>query len=241
MGAPRDAACFRPHLQVGDLEATFTTTACRAANLEWMMQSKDIPDSAKLLADSFLKVSTEDHRGTRLADEMHFPPTHPPKGTKLGPVVHAHLLQLVQDMRIPNGLHPISPDVLELDKMSISGVIYASEKSLPRDSNIVFRRPGGFSERVGRIKLIFQSENSALSRMTFLVISQHKIIADSVIQKSYRRFGFARGVLCDIQEDSRLHIIHLTDIVCHFAKTRLGEGGESLMHVLPLNMVRKRY
>lgn len=214
-------------------------TACRAANLEWLIQSEDIPHSVKPLAESFLKVSTEDHRGTRLADEMHFPPTRPPRSIKLNSTAHALLLRLVQDARLPNGLHPISPDVLELDKASISGVIYASEKSLPRDSNIIFRRLEGASHRVGHIKLIFQSDNSALSGMTFLVVSQHKLIADPVAQNVYKRFGFAGGFLCNVQEDSRLHVIRSTDVVCHFAKTILGAGEETLMHVLPLNMVRK--
>ena len=62
VGTPRDTCCFRPHkhIQVGDLEATFTMAAYRAANLERTMESKDIPDSAKLLVESFSKVSTED-------------------------------------------------------------------------------------------------------------------------------------------------------------------------------------
>ena len=213
-------------------------TACRAANLEWMMQSDDIQNSAKILVESFSKVSTEDHRGTRLADEIHFPPTRPPRGVKLHSTVHTLLLQLVQDARIPNGLHPISPDALELDKISISGVIYASEKSLPRDSNIIFRRPGGLSERVGRIKLIFQSENSALSGMSFLVVSQHKLLADPAAQRVYKRFGFAGGFLCNAQEDNRFHVIQSTDVVCHYAKTTM-DSGETSMHVLPLNMVCK--
>lgn len=240
MSAISDNRSFGPHIQVGDLEATFTMTACRAANIEWMMQSKDISYSAKPLAESFSKISTEDHRGTRLADEMHFPSTRPPRDTELDSGVHDLLLRLVQDTHVPMGLHPISPHVLELDKISISGVIYASEKCLPRDSNIMFRRPGGLSDRVGCIKLIFQSNNSALSGMTFLVVSQHKLIADPVAQNTYKRFGFAGGFLCSVQEDNRLHVIRSTDVVCHFAKTTLGSGNEMLMHVLPLNMVRKQ-
>lgn len=216
-------------------------TACRAANLEWMMRSEGLPVSSKPLVESFLKLSTEDHRGTRLTDEVHSPPTRTPRGTVLDSAVHALLLRLVKDMCIPNGLHPISPDVSELDKTAISGIIYASEKSLPRDSNIIFRRPGGASERVGRIKLIFQSENSALSGMTFLVVSQHKLIADTVAQSTYKQFGFAGGILCAIQEDNRLHVIHTTDVVCHFAKTTLSSGGATLMHVLPLNMVCRSF
>ena len=239
MGTPGDTSCFVTHIQIGDLEATFTMTACRAANLEWVMQSGSIPNAAKPLVESFLKVSTEDHRGTRLADEIHIPSTRPPRGTKLNSAVHALLLRVIQDARIPNGLHPITTDVSVLDKVSISGVIYASEKSLPRDSNVIFRRPQRVSDRVGRIKLIFQSDNSALSGMTFLVVSQYNLIEDPIAQNIYKRFGFAGGFLCNAQENGQLHVIRSTDVVCHFAKTTLGTDEGTSMHVLPLNTVSK--
>ena len=150
-------------------------TAGRAANLEWIMHSEQVSDYIRPLLDAFLRVANEDHRGTRLADEHHFPPQKPPQSSTLEPQIHKLFLGLVKDnpsLSRSTLLRPLSPHVLELEKISISGVIYARERSLPRDSNIIFRRPGGSSDRVGRIKQIFQSEDIA-DGTTLLVVAQH--------------------------------------------------------------------
>ena len=210
-------------------------TACRTANLEWMIQGQGVQNPVQPLAEAFARISNEDHRGTRLADEVHFPPNKPPKTVTLNRHVHSLLLQLVDGTSITSNHSLRTSDALELEKVSISGIIYANEKSLPRDSNIVFRRPGGLSHRVGRIKLIFQVHYQPGA--TFLVVSQYKLIADSGDGNVYRRFGFAGGFVCDAEEDGRLFVIRSEDVVCHFAKTALDPKEERLMHVLPLNTV----
>ncbi|KAF9647790.1 hypothetical protein BDM02DRAFT_3187692 [Thelephora ganbajun] len=225
------------NMKSGDLEATFTMTACRAANLEWMMHSENASDHIRPLLDAFLRVSNEDHRGTRLADENHFPPQKPPQNATLEPHIYKLFLTLISgvpSLTRSNLLAPITPNVLELEKVSISGVIYAREKSLPRDSNIIFRRPGGSSDRVGRIKQIFRSEH-VVSEVTLLVVAQYRLVSDPTVQGTYRRFGFAGGYLCDPGEDGRRYVIRSTDVICHFARTVLVWGGETLMHALPLN------
>ena len=228
---------FVAQFSVGELEATFTTTACRAANLEWMMQDQRIQDSVRPLVEVFSKFANEDHRGTRLADETHFPPNKPPKTVTLDHHTHGLLLLLADDTSTTSGASSYTANVLELEKVSISGVIYASKKSLPRDSNIIFRRPGGSSQRVGRIKSIFQT--SYRPGETFLVVSQHKLIANSDVRNVYQRFGFAGGFLCDAEEDGRVLVIRIRDVVCHFAKTILHPIEEKLIHALPLNTVCK--
>ena len=219
----------------GELEATFTMTACRTANLEWMMQDQGIHDSVRPLVEAFSKVSNEDHRGTRLADEVHFPTNKPPKAVRLHHHIHRLLLQLVTGMSTSINTSSYTSEALELEKVSISGIIYASEKSLPRDSNIIFQRPRGTSHRVGRIKLIFQV--SYQPEKTFLVVSQHKLIVNTDVRNVYRRFGFAGGFLCDAEEDGQILIIQMEDVICHFAKTTLLPIEEKLMHALPLNAV----
>ena len=223
----------------GDLEATFTMTAARAANLEWIMHTENVSHYIRPLLDAFLRVANEDHRGTRLADEHHFPSQKPPKKGKLGPQVYKLLLTLVAE--IPSLSRsafsgPVPPYVLELEKISISGVIYAREKSLPRDSNVIFRRPGGSSDRVGRIKQIFQSEY-VVSGVTLLVVAQHRLVADSTVQNTYGQFGFAGGYLCHPGEDGRQYVVRSTDVICHYSKTTLLWEGQMLMHALPLNSV----
>src|ERR1700679_4012329 len=154
-------------------------TACRTANLKWMMQEQKI-DPVRPLVEAFSKISNEDHRGTRLADEAHFPPNRPPKMVTLHPSIHNLLLQLIDGTPTAGVISPNTSDALELEKVSIAGVIYAKEKSIPRDSNIIFRRPGGLSNRVGRIKSIFQP--SCQPGATFMVVSQHRLIANSDVR-----------------------------------------------------------
>ena len=207
------------------------------------MHNEDASDHVRPLLDAFLRVSNEDHRGTRLADENHFPPQKPPQNATLEPHVYRLFLALIND--IPSlsrsGLFtPVTPNISELEKISISGVIYAREKSLPRDSNIIFRRPGGSSDRVGRIKQIFRSEH-VVPEVTLLVVAQHRLVTDPIVQGAYERFGFAGGYLCDPREDDRQYVIRSADVVCHFAKTALDRGGEILTHALPLNSVRLCY
>ena len=129
---------FITQVPVGELEATFTTTACRVANLEWIMQDQRTRDSVQPLVEEFLRVSGEDHRGTRLADEAHFPPSKPPKTVTLNHRTHALLQQLSNNTLQSSNTFPHTSNALELEKTLISGVIYASEKSLPRDSNVIF-------------------------------------------------------------------------------------------------------
>lgn len=184
-------------------------TAARAANLEWMMQAENISDDVRPLVDAFLKVTNEDHRGTRLADEHNFPPQKPPQNATLEPRIHKLFLRWIRDFPTLarfNALVPITPNVVELEKISISGVIYARESSLPRDSNVIFRRAQGSSERVGRIKQIFQSEH-VVPGVTFLVVALLRRIADPTAQDTYGRFGFAGGYLCDPKEDDRQYVI----------------------------------
>ena len=207
------------------------------------MYSENASDHVRPLVDAFLKVSNEDHRGTRLADENHFPPQKPPQNVTLEPGIHKLFLDLINgvpSLTRHGLLVSATPSVLELEKISISGVIYARENSLPRDSNIVFRRPGGSSHRVGKIKQIFQSEH-LIPGITLLVVAHHRLIADPVAQGTYGRFGFAGGYLCDPMEDGHQYVIRSTDVICHFARTSLAWEGETLMHVLPLNSVRPQH
>ncbi|KAF9643985.1 hypothetical protein BDM02DRAFT_3191016 [Thelephora ganbajun] len=223
----------------GELEATFTTTACRMANLEWMMQGQGLQDSVRPLVEAFSKVYNEDHRGTRLADEAHFPPNKPPKVVTLNHHVRQLLLQIMNSPSTMGSHSFHTPDAIELKKVSIYSIIYANEKSLPRDSNIIFQWPGGSSHRVGRIKLIFQVRYQPGA--TFLTVSQHHLIMNSDVRNVYRRFGFAGGFLCNAEEDNRLLVIRSKDVVCHFAKTALEPKEEKLMHALPLNTKMLEY
>lgn len=199
------------------------------------MEERGLKHSVRPLAEAYSRVSNEDHRGTRLADEARPPQKKPPKTITLDARVRILLLQLIQGVPSMVNISSYASEALELEKIPISGVIYASEKSLPRDSNIIFHRPGGSSQRVGRIKSIFQV--CYQPGVTFLAVSQHNLITSSHEGNVYRRFGFAGGLLCEAEENGRLLVIRSEDVICHFAKTDFELKGDKLMHALPLNTV----
>lgn len=235
-------------LQPGELEATFTMSVCRSSNLQALLDRGDLPEAADPLLSAYGTVSNEDHRGTRLADEVHHPPTKPPVTAELQGGTHALLLRaLNQRFRTTwytsGGMgSPFIPrTVLQLDKLSIRGVIYASARVLPRDSDIVFRREGGSGLRVGSIQLIFRLSHPTpagpVETATFLLVEQYTPVTDQIIQSKYTRFGFAGGFLCHNQKLSESHVIGSANVICHFAKTTLQQVDGDLIHVLPLNKV----
>lgn len=234
----------------GELETTFTTAICRSSNLHAILDRDNITSDAQPLINAFTKVTNEDHRGTRLADEIHHPPTKPPRRLYLSDVVYQLLVsflnrrsQTIRYTTTSGSVWFVPRIVPELDKVSIRGVIYASVKSLPRDSNIIFRRSGDLKLRVGRIHTIFSSShlgtNHLETRVTCLVVEEWLPITDAASQQTYQQFGFAGGFLCRNRLAEKVFVVEVDDVVCHFAKTFLGQRDSDVFHVLPLNKVGK--
>jgi len=134
--------------------------------------------------------------------------------------------------------------VLELDKLSIRGVVYASAKSLPRDSNVIFRKPGDPTPRAGKINTIFSSSHLRTDyeeiKVTCLVVEEWLPVTDAASQQTYQQFGFAGGFLCLNRAAEAVSILDVDGVVCHFAKTFLGQH-DDVFHVLPLNKVGRLY
>ena len=131
--------------------------------------------------------------------------------------------------------------VLELEKLSIRGVVYASIKSLPRDSNVIFQKPRDPTLQAGKINTIFSSShlqaNYEEAKVTCLVVEEWLPVTDAVLQQTYQQFGFAGGFLCQNKAAETVVVLDVDDIVCHFAKTFLGQHDGDVFHVLPLNKV----
>jgi len=225
------------------------TSVCRSSNLQALIETCDLPEHAKPLLDAYELVSKEDHRGTRLADEDHHPPKKPPCFETLDSDSHQLLLRMLNKKFGTTGYTseggqalPVTRHVEQLEKVSIRGVVYAHEKSLPRDSNVLFRRPGGSNSRVGRIQSIFRLQHPTpggpIMKAIYVLVREYLPFSDEAVQSQYTQFGFAGGFLCHSDRWTRFHIIELTDVICHFARTLVRNGDGNFMHVLPLNKVR---
>lgn len=223
-------------------------SVCRSSNLQGILSNAKLPQ-VKPLLEAFHKVADEDHRGTRLADETHHPPTKPPKSVGLADDVRAEIASFLnrkhRTRKYTNGQGrwSIPSTALILDKLSIRGVIYASEGALRRDSNIIFRRVGGSSHRVGKIVSIFSllyampdASNPNLGSDTLLVIQEFALDEDEGAQWKYQQFGFAGGFLCRNQIVA-VHLIGADEVVSHYAKTFFEQQESERFHVLPLNKV----
>ena len=225
------------------------TSVCRSSNLQALVDTSNIPVQAEPLITAYNSVANEDHRGTRLADEDHHPPTKPPRSEVLDDEFYQLMLRMLNKKfgttwytTNAGQAPPVTRYVEQLAKVSIRGVVYAHEKSLPRDSNVLFRRLGGSSSRVGRIRSIFHLQHptpeGAIIKATYIIVREYLPFQDEAMQSQYTQFGFAGGFLCYSDRWSRFHIVELADIVCHFAKTPVRNFDENIMHVLPLNKVR---
>jgi len=224
------------------------SSVCRSSNLQALVDRSDVPRAAEPLITAYNSVANEDHRGTRLFDEHHYPPTKPPRQESLNDEVYRLLLRTL-DKKFGtsgyttdgSGTFYVTRQVEQLEKVSIRGVVYACEKSLPRDSNVLFRRLGGSSSRVGSIKSIFclvhKTPEGHTLKANFVLVHEYLPVLDETIQSKYTQFGFAGGFLCHSERWSKFHVIDTANIVCHFAKTVISYDDTKLMHVLPLNKV----
>jgi hypothetical protein len=233
----------------GELEATFMTSVCRSANLQALVDACNLPKQAEPLLTAYGSVANEDHRGTRLADEVHHPPTQPPRFEVLDNEYYQLLLCMLNKKFGTTGYtsdrgqtFSVTQRVQQLAKVSIRGVVYAHTKSLPRDSHVLFRRLGGSSSRVGMIRSIFRLQHPTpdgpMMEATYIVVRELLQLSDEAMQSKYTQFGFAGGFLCHSEKWRSFHVIELNDIICHFAKTVIRHDEENIMHVLPLNKVR---
>ena len=225
------------------------TSVCRSSNLQAFVDSCSLPTQADPLLAAYWSISSEDHRGTRLADEDHHPVTKAPSLETLDEEFYQLLLQTLNEKFGTTGYtsaghqtFSVPRRVAQLEKVSIRGVVYAREKSLPRDSNVLFRRSGGSSSRVGGIQSIFRLQhptpNGSKIEATYVLVREYLPLTEEAMQLRYRQFGFAGGFLCHSNRWNRFHIVELTSVICHFAKTPVRLEDKELMHVLPLNKVR---
>ncbi|KAF9790775.1 hypothetical protein BJ322DRAFT_1170142 [Thelephora terrestris] len=195
----------------GDLEATFTMSVCRSSNLQGILTNANFPQIKPSL-DAFHKVADEDLRGTRLADETHYPTTKPPKPVELADDTRAAVARFL------NRKH--SAD--RLDKISIRGVIFASEKALRRDSNVIFRRLRAGGDPGPKSNIL-------------LVVQEWAVVEDEDARWRYRQFGFAGGFLCWNQAIA-IHVVGVDKIISHFARTFFDQRESEHFQALAFNM-----
>ncbi|RDX39689.1 hypothetical protein OH76DRAFT_1367271 [Lentinus brumalis] len=134
---------------------------------------------------------------------------------------------------------------IRVPKLFISGVFYHSCRSAPRNSNILFTHPASAEVRAGFIKDIFVHSRPSLGgtstvEETYLAVSGYvELSPTDLAQDKFRKFPIAGGRLVYARTDPRVYIVRPSQIVCHFAKTKLQVTNITApcIHVLPLDRV----
>ena len=233
----------------GQLEATFTKTSARTANLRAILADDDnVRKTVVEMVNLMASVEKEDIRGFRRATLLD--PTSPEYS--IPPHAASFLLDEIQYQllrkRLQEGLDQeidLPREALVVQEISARGVSYASRaKRSGRDSAIIFKPHDEHNRDVhlaGRIEKIFQYTYHIPHNATgfYLIVREHLPLHSSTFDP-YKRFGFAGGYLCE-REPTTLHVITLSQVLSHFAATGLTwEGREDLIHVLPLDRVCSR-
>ncbi|KAG6912938.1 hypothetical protein DXG01_011010 [Tephrocybe rancida] len=229
--------------KIGELELTFTRKSIRAANLRAMLS--DDEDLRRCVANTIQTIEMterEDVRSFRLA-------------SLLDPTAHDNILDVSAK---PVELHGLLLDEIHttilsligrnnhiLDQVSFRSVSYGTaSSSASRNSNILF------------CPMIHESDNTPVAA-TILEIFQHtyEMAVDGskspefylVVQgltpidstaDPYKELGFAGGFLCSPTFTTPPRLIHLSQVISHFARTDFIDGEYAgLIHVLPIDRV----
>jgi hypothetical protein len=242
----------------GELELTFVNDACRAANLQLLLNSPRVPAEMKDLHGPFHQAFKSKLRGTRLNDahasgasaEMKIVLANQQRGGHLAHM-HKNLLPLAMEY-----MHTRSPEGLELwlKKMSwlilltvirwcemvqLGGVIFQPAAQSQRNSNVMVQFPGphGDIQIAAQVLALFvlKSEEDT----AFAVISCYTALSDTDAKHDpYPQFGIVAGSLYYDEVEAPI-VTRASNLLAPFAKTpfKLDYIEKAVIHVLPLYKV----
>lgn len=244
---------------------TFMKSACRAAGVTPLLQDPHVRATVSEITEGYNKYMNEDKRGTRIHDAVSLKkdiksggdPGNKEKSVKLEADVYRGVLarlnsELNRTVYVPRPRKApdqffLSEDAIVCNKIQVKGVRYQPASVSAGNSNIMFTAPGSSSPVAGQISQIFIHERKlpggeSKIKETFLAVRPLARLSQ-VDEKLdiYRTFPIVGGSLHYARYDDRVHVIRPSDIVCHFAKTRMGrvmQISEPCFHVLPLDRVR---
>lgn len=153
----------------------------------------------------------------------------------------------------------IHPEAKFLDKFSLRGVQYSTVSCRTRNSHILFRNlpldacNGPSEPQPGQITHVFFHSGVSTSHTlpkprckplhpdVYICVRPYLSLQPELsnVDQMYRRFGFAGGFLCRRELASPV-IIYPSSIISHVAVTPLHIKGYPVLHILPMDRVRRR-
>ncbi|KZT08857.1 uncharacterized protein LAESUDRAFT_617409, partial [Laetiporus sulphureus 93-53] len=246
----------------GELELTYMTHTCRAANLRALLRH----DKIRGIMDEFMTcydgIYNEDRRGTRLRESTTLdaqPQGIPGKNSKVTSLEKNQFMALLQllnaeighdmyvdarDVRRTPGCQQLSNKGTNCPKIMIGGITYRPHNVAPKDSNIIFSSPHTAHTQAGRIINIFLHQHrdvhGKLVEESFVSIESLQELTElDRLSDPYSNFPGVGGKLYYNAYSSDINVVRPSNIISHFAKTPMEVQGikRSCIHVLPLDRV----
>ncbi|KAI6154434.1 hypothetical protein EDD17DRAFT_1764866 [Pisolithus thermaeus] len=223
----------------GELELTFFNDACRAANLQLLLNSLRLPAAMKDLCNPFNQAFKSKNCGPWLND-AHASGTSVGMKTVLanqqmgGCLAHVHktFLPLAMD-----NTHVQSPEVIcWCETIQLGGITFQPAEWSQRNSHAMVQFPGlhGDIQTAAQILALFILKGK--EGMVFAVISCYMLLNDTdAEQDPYPQFGILAGCLYYDKVEAP-EVIHASQLLAPFAKTpfKLDCIVKPVIHVLPL-------
>lgn len=217
--------------------------AARYSNLSALLaDNEQLQNDVSDLIKTSESIKKEDLRGFDLANILDPSQKSFSIPTSLSPISLAdNTAVAITESQNLHKLEAVRSDVYELPRVAHLGVQFGVfESQYYRDSSIIFKMsddPVGRS-RTGVIYNIFAQSCLDADGHTrihaFLLVSEHRSIAEDGLHDPYLEFGFAAGHLCRAQSCA-WHIIHLSEVISHFVSTMVSDT--DFVHVLPMDRV----
>lgn len=225
-------------------------TASHNANLRAILADDDaLRETVHEMVSMMRSIGNEDAHGFQLAALLD--PSLPEsvvasgaKPFKLADPEYQLLCNLIN--RTSPGIQLVlSRQAISVERISIHGLPYSTEREAPRDSNIIFQSPEDSTattgnQKVGVIESIFQYEYRSAggqpNKGHYLSVRERLPVGQGQVDP-YLEFGFAAGFLCEANT-TQLHVIKLSQVLSHCSVMKMaGMGNEQLVHVMPLDRV----
>ncbi|KAI0715227.1 hypothetical protein C8Q76DRAFT_584388, partial [Earliella scabrosa] len=232
----------------GNMEISFMLHACRAATLRPLLRSPHLRPAMEEFIATHQRLSGEDRRGMRFDDLYRTNVDKSPRGdpgsipkriqldgVKMAAIVHRLNAESGRELYIDGtlgrghpGQIPLFRAAVSCARVAISGVFYKPQKRSRGDSNIIFgdpKKPG--VQRPGRIHAIVLFSRDQLdgttAEETFLFVKQLQDLSlEDAKLDPFRRYGSVGGRLYYDATAEETIALRPADIVCHFARTRMG-------------------
>ena len=242
------------------MEKTMFKHYCMGQNLRRLFTEQQIPEALYPIITEYEKTFTADIRGTFLNDTLAFDENFAKveekvqwKNSKL-PTLPKETQRLLHDWiaaRDPQCLAEgfVPPTGYIRTKIGRLGQTFQVRSASLGDSNVLFNyRKGEESWSAGSITEIFShvrySASGAPTTQTFMLVNPYAPLeADHALLDQFEQIGFPQtsGRLLYQRYEAAQVLIAVDDVYCHFALTPLvlDTINEKLVHVLPLDRVRK--